>query len=203
MDIRIEKTEKAIKAAFLAQRARRPLEKIKVKELCEDAQINKSTFYAHYQDIYALSDAMEGDIVRRILDSLPQLHPSDLSERPEWLTIQIYRAIVEHSEEVAIVFSGSRQGIFINQLEAGLRERVSEEEPDYWDDPVRRVLLSFCVQGSNYAFYGNRGQIDETRLVEMLGAIARVVQSAAPLLAATDAKPDKTEKDEDHGTDKG
>ena len=54
MDIRIEKTERAIKQAFMALRAQKPLEKIKVKELCDLANINKSTFYAHYQDIYAL-----------------------------------------------------------------------------------------------------------------------------------------------------
>ena len=42
-------------------RAQKPLEKIKVKELCDLACINKSTFYAHYQDIYALANAMEED----------------------------------------------------------------------------------------------------------------------------------------------
>ena len=44
MDLRIEKTEKAIKNAFIELRARKPLEKITVKELCAEACINKSTF---------------------------------------------------------------------------------------------------------------------------------------------------------------
>ena len=59
MDIRTEKTENAIKSAFLELRAKRPLEKITVKELCALARINKSTFYTHYQDIYALSEKLE------------------------------------------------------------------------------------------------------------------------------------------------
>ena len=63
MDIRIEKTERAIKQAFLTLRAKKPLEKIKVKDLCALACINKSTFYAHYQDIFALSTKMEQDLV--------------------------------------------------------------------------------------------------------------------------------------------
>lgn len=41
MDLRIEKTEKAIKNAFIELRARKPLEKITVKELCAEACINK------------------------------------------------------------------------------------------------------------------------------------------------------------------
>lgn len=47
MDIRIEKTERAIRNAFLELRAAKPLEKITVKELCSLACINKSTFYSH------------------------------------------------------------------------------------------------------------------------------------------------------------
>ena len=50
MDLRIEKTERGIKNAFIELRSRKPLEKITVKELCESARINKSTFYAHYKD---------------------------------------------------------------------------------------------------------------------------------------------------------
>ena len=55
MDKRIVKTKKAIKDTFLQLRAKKPLEKITVKELCELAYINKSTFYCHYKDIYDLS----------------------------------------------------------------------------------------------------------------------------------------------------
>ena len=58
MDLRIVKTKKAIINAFLSLRAKRPLEKITVKELCEMAIINKSTFYSHYADIYELSDSL-------------------------------------------------------------------------------------------------------------------------------------------------
>ena len=59
MDKRMEKTEKAIKEAFMALRKIKPLEKISIKELCEMAYINKSTFYSHYEDIYALSYVIE------------------------------------------------------------------------------------------------------------------------------------------------
>lgn len=62
MDLRIEKTERAIRNAFMELRARMPLEKIRVRELCAAACINKSTFYAHYTDIYALSETLEKEL---------------------------------------------------------------------------------------------------------------------------------------------
>ena len=57
-DRRIVRTRASIADAFLALRRKKPLERITVRELCEAAGINKSTFYTHYRDIYDLSDAM-------------------------------------------------------------------------------------------------------------------------------------------------
>ena len=46
MDIRIARTDRAIEQAFMELREKNPLEKIKIKDLCAMACINKSTFYA-------------------------------------------------------------------------------------------------------------------------------------------------------------
>ena len=70
MDIRIQKTQAAIKNAFFELRAQKSVEKITVKELCQRAQINKSTFYTHYDDIYALSDAMQAEAIAFVLGTI-------------------------------------------------------------------------------------------------------------------------------------
>ena len=160
-------------------RAQRPVEKIKVKELCDLARINKSTFYAHYQDIYSLSSALEEELVARVLSGLTPLQASDLYEHTELLTQELFRAFAQNRREVALLFSGTRQGMFINKLERALRERVDRAEPGFWEDPVRCILLSFCVQGSYYAFANNSGQMDEAQMVQLLGAISRAAQGAS------------------------
>ena len=108
LDIRIEKTERAIKQAFMELRAEKPLEKIRVKELCDRACINKSTFYAHYQDIYALANAMEDEMVEAVAASLPNLTARDVSERTEWLAREMFRAFVRHQNEINTLFADSR-----------------------------------------------------------------------------------------------
>ena len=55
MDIRVQKTKKAIADAFLRMTGKKPIEKITVTDIVTEAQINKSTFYAHYRDIYDLN----------------------------------------------------------------------------------------------------------------------------------------------------
>ena len=74
MDKRIIKSKENIKNAFIELRTKKELRKITVKELCEKANINKSTFYAHYEDIFQLSDQIESDVVKQIIDSITHKH---------------------------------------------------------------------------------------------------------------------------------
>ena len=76
LDIRIEKTERSIKQAFMELRREKPVEKIRVKELCDRACINKSTFYAHYQDILCAGVAPQDEMVHAVVESLPRLTPA-------------------------------------------------------------------------------------------------------------------------------
>ena len=64
-DRRTRVTRLLIRRAFTELLRRKPIQSITVKELCEEAGINRGTFYAHYTDIYALRDAIEalgGDV---------------------------------------------------------------------------------------------------------------------------------------------
>ncbi|SHK52003.1 TetR/AcrR family transcriptional regulator [Hespellia stercorisuis] len=53
-DLRVIKTRRAIKSAFLQLIQKKSLDKITVTELAKAAEINKGTFYLHYSDVYAL-----------------------------------------------------------------------------------------------------------------------------------------------------
>lgn len=53
-DLRVRKTRKAIRSAFMRLLSEKDLDKIRVVELCRAAEISKGTFYLHYEDIYSL-----------------------------------------------------------------------------------------------------------------------------------------------------
>ena len=150
MDIRIARTDRAIEQAFMELREKNPLEKIKIKDLCAMACINKSTFYAHYEDIYALANALENKLIESILASVPRTNDSVALHQAETLTRELFHAFMQNQRAVNILFSG---------------------------DLNRGILLSFCVQGCFYAFANNSSRMDESKLVELLGAIAKAAQS--------------------------
>ena len=57
-DIRVERSKDAIKKAFVELMKRRTYEEITVKDLAEEAKINRKTFYAHYETKQMLFETM-------------------------------------------------------------------------------------------------------------------------------------------------
>lgn len=53
-DLRIVKTKKNIQTTLLTILSEKSFRQITVKDICQESLINKSTFYAHYSDKYAL-----------------------------------------------------------------------------------------------------------------------------------------------------
>lgn len=51
-------------------------EKITVKKICEKAQVNRSTFYAHFMDLFDMLDQMETRLNRELLEQYWKL-PAD------------------------------------------------------------------------------------------------------------------------------
>ena len=66
MDIRVKKTKRAIQKTFIDLLREKPIEKITVKEIAERAEINKTTFYSHYETLDALTAEMERQTVQLV-----------------------------------------------------------------------------------------------------------------------------------------
>ena len=61
-DARVRYTKEMIRKSFLELLKEKPAAKITVKELCEAADINRTTFYRNYLDIYDLYEKLEEEL---------------------------------------------------------------------------------------------------------------------------------------------
>jgi AcrR family transcriptional regulator len=173
MDLRVKKTERGIKNAFIELRSRKPLEKITVKELCELAYINKSTFYSHYKDIYELSDSMEEEVVRSITNSIS--HPEYIMENPAEFTRELFLAYLSQNSLTVILFSGSQRNHLVDRIETSIKELVFRKYPEYRKDEAWNIILSYCIQGGYHTFQRNR-EGDVNTLISIIGEITEAVQ---------------------------
>ena len=174
MDLRIEKTERAIRNAFMELRARMPLEKIRVRELCAAACINKSTFYAHYTDIYALSETLEKETVASIVSSIPDLK-GHCAENPDVFTRALCLAFLSNISLIKILFAGKEQSQLGLHLERELKKVIYRKYPEYERDPEKDILLSYCIQGAYHA-YLNNPSVDTESFVRVVEQIVRCLK---------------------------
>ena len=75
------KTRKLIRATFAEMLSeKKEIGKISVSELAARANINRGTFYAHYDDIYSVADDYETELIEKFFDNA-RLLASDNSEQ--------------------------------------------------------------------------------------------------------------------------
>ena len=168
MDLRIIKTRKSIREAFLELRSQKALEKIKVTRLCELAMINKTTFYKHYQDIYALSEEIENETIVSIMDSFE--HLNSLFTNPDAFMKGLYYAFKSHEDLILILFSGR-----MNNLIDKIERLLIGHYPWISGSPEKEILLTFLLWGGSHVLM--ESSYDETILLDTLTKAANQIIS--------------------------
>lgn len=154
MDIRTEKTKRSIYNAFICIRSKKSLEKLTVKELCEEAQINKSTFYVYYKDVYDLSDKIESEIVSSVINNLGSAE--DIFDDPGEFTRNLFVAYASQSSLIKTVFSGTRSERLPDRIEAALKEMIFSSRPEFKDSKEKNLFITFSVYGGYYTYIKNQ-----------------------------------------------
>lgn len=65
-DRRVKYTKMILKESFINLLEKKNISKITVKEICENADINRTTFYNHYSDQYDLMRKLENELIENI-----------------------------------------------------------------------------------------------------------------------------------------
>ena len=66
IDRRIRKTKAQLRAGLTKLMRQKSVKEITVKELVDEVDINRSTFYLHYTDINQMLDTLEEDLLNQI-----------------------------------------------------------------------------------------------------------------------------------------
>lgn len=80
-----EKTKQKLADAFCQLYQQKPIEKISIKEIADNAGYNRSTFYMYFIDIYDLLDYVETDLINEMSieigqPDISQMSPDKLSQ---------------------------------------------------------------------------------------------------------------------------
>lgn len=127
-DLRIVKTKKILFNSLLSLMKIKNFEKIKISDICEEALVNRSTFYAHYDDKYELLiDLFE----ERKLSLLKVFEDNENKAFSKEYLMELLSILIDHIEENKEIYSAilanNRNGILIDFLIDAIEKDVSEK----------------------------------------------------------------------------
>ncbi len=114
-DLRIIKTNKILFDALLTLMKEKNFEKIKISDICEVALINRSTFYAHYEDKYDLLIALIEELKNTFLNELKENEYNSISKE---YFMNLLKILIEHTDQNRSIYtsilSNNKNGLFLD-----------------------------------------------------------------------------------------
>lgn len=172
MDLRIVKTRKAIHEAFMELRKKYPLEKVRVKDICDTALINKTTFYKYYTDVFDLSHELEDEALEKYYS---ESRNSDcLFSDPEAFLNGMPRSSDENLRQLFLLFLG-REDLLMKKMEDHLLDLYTKKKMSTDD----KVLVHFVISGAINTMQTLSGgdKKNEALISESLAKIIRKIKT--------------------------
>lgn len=127
IDLRVIKTKKILFESLLKLMKNRNFEKIKISDICEESLVNRSTFYAHYQDKYELLIELFEEEKKLLLKDLEDNDNIIFSK--EYL-MELLSILIDHLDEnkemYEAILANNRNGILIDFLIDAIERDASE-----------------------------------------------------------------------------
>lgn len=151
LDRRVKYTKMVIEESFLTLLKEKPITKITIKELCELAELNRATFYAHYLDTYDLFTQIQNSILNDVIHYLENQEFKDFTEATPLKATEALMDYIKENAEVLDLFLNKRGDLFFQQAITDIIAKqqfaamsfskpVTHEQVDY--------LLYFMASGS-------------------------------------------------------
>lgn len=146
---RVTITKRLLQEALLHLLDTKPLDKISITELCNEAGINRTTFYRHYELPRDVLLEMEGNLVHEIRTKFST--PHTLAEAEKYVE-SILTYLYNHSDLLKILISCKSDDVLtyiLSEFDKIFLELKSEiQEMSDIDHDSAKLLSAFCVGGA-------------------------------------------------------
>lgn len=150
IDRRKKYTRMVLKESLMKLLHYKPIASITIKEICELADINRSTFYSHYSDQYDLLYKIEDEIIQELNQTLLQY---DYKKKKEMFAMTKYLLdyVFSRSEHFRILFSDNGNKGFQHRVMEAAQTHIMtnlEENQVLTATPSSKYITLFVISGS-------------------------------------------------------
>jgi len=142
-----KRSRKLIRDAFLSLLKKKSETKITVTDIVNLADINRTTFYAHYPDVRGVVEEIENDVIEKMMAILKDFHYFSFFKNPAPLLLQISRFLemdIDLYKQLILIDSSDA---FLDKLKKIFAEFM-ENDPDI--PQYIREKSSFAIRVSYF-----------------------------------------------------
>ena len=141
---RIQMTKALIRSALVELIGEKPFERITIKELCERADVNRTTFYLHYSDQRSVFNDVKDTVCRQ---TVAMISEADLSD-PTVFVERFLNYIKDNDKQFRILFMHDEGDSFRFSLMDAVARELLQFLP-VTDDPQNDAfILAYMMAGS-------------------------------------------------------
>jgi len=149
LDRRKKYTRMVLKDSLMKLLKEKQISTITVKEICELADINRSTFYAHYSDHFDLLEQIEEELIE---DMSMYLSSYDFDKEDDALemTEKLIEYFASKQEECQTLLNENSDSSFEKKVRLVARRFIMKNwmEVNHLDENISEYLSAFIVSGS-------------------------------------------------------
>ena len=123
----VRNTKRRLYESLMKLVGRKPLNQVTVKELTDDADVNRSTFYFHYQDVNSMVLEMEDRFLEDFSVALTALE----QKSHDFIAILV-RCLENHRDLCKLLLGSNGDMAFVEKMKAIVAEKCSK----IWKDAV-------------------------------------------------------------------
>jgi len=181
------RSRKLIRQAFIELLQEKDLERITVTDIITRADINRGTFYAHYQDTRAVIEQIENEIIEKMLEFLAEFRYKNFFQNPLPLLLKISRYLEDDLEFYRVLINSRGAEQFLLKLKDTFvrHMRMDTDIPDeVKQSPTFLIRIHFFAGGLvNLYQVWFRGDL-EVSLNEISLEVSKIITGSASNLIA-------------------
>lgn len=177
---RFQETDKRIRDFFVKSLVEKNIGQITVREICEGVRINRSSFYLHYQDVFALLEAVYREIGKEMFeDILNAKIDSQIYFSEPYLLV-----ILKHVKKHAVLYRAYIENVGMVSIEKGYQILFEEIFKPYFrrlgiESEHRMEYYFQFVKAGFFAVIGQWMRYDCEESPEEMAEI--IMQTIAPI----------------------
>lgn len=170
-DLRIIKTNNTLYDALINLLKEKTFEEIKVSDICQKALVNRSTFYAHFNDKYELFMSLINSLKESLQTELKSIEENNLKDYYLKM-IEVFLNHIEGKEEIyKSILINNRSSIIMDMLYDTITEDINQKITKNDKDVPNEIFTAYylgAIVNIGIEWFKNNKKYSKDQMIEYL-----------------------------------